>query len=118
MNQLLLTLLVKPKLQKHKVQRKIIREMLKARLHCGHAMKEVHPKMESYLFTDKHGRHLIDVGYSFRFLHKARKVIRHVAQGQGQCLLVGTNPTRAEFLTRFAQNVKCHYVTQKWLGGC
>lgn len=117
MNQPLFIQPQKPKLPRHKAQLKIIRQMLKARLHCGHAMQEVHPKMQPYLFTDKHGRHLIDIGYSFRCLHKARKVVRHVARIQGQCLLVGTHPTRAEYLTRFAKNIKCHYVTQKWLGG-
>jgi small subunit ribosomal protein S2 len=94
-----------------------VEEMIKAGVHCGHPVAELNPKMKPYLFTQSKGRHVIDLFYTLRLLKEAINFVSKIASNNGQFLIVGTNPQKAEFIAAYAQGSKCHYVTHKWLGG-
>jgi len=98
-------------------QLNIIRTMFKSGMHSGHAIKEMHYKMKPYLFTHKQGRHVIDIGYTFRLLFKTVQFVGEVAHEGGQFLFIGTNPRKSDYITVYAQKAQCHFVTYKWLGG-
>lgn len=103
--------------QKKNKQLGVIRRMLKTGVHCGHAIKDLHPRMKPYLFTDKNGKHVIDLSYTLRLVLKAVVFIIRVTYDGGQCLIVSTNPQKAEYVVRYAKSAQCHYITYKWLGG-
>lgn len=91
--------------------------MIKAGVHCGHPIQELNPKMKRYLFSEKKGKHIIDIFYTLRLLAEATNFVRQIARNRGQFLIVGTNSQKADFIKHYAQDAQCHYVTYKWLGG-
>jgi small subunit ribosomal protein S2 len=94
-----------------------VKSMIKAGVHCGHPIQELNPKMMPYIFGESKGSHIIDIFYTLRLLHEAIKFVKKIAHNQGQFLIVGTNSQKAEFISHYAQEAQCHYVTHKWLGG-
>jgi small subunit ribosomal protein S2 len=99
------------------LQKSMVKSMIKAGVHCGHSIQELNPKMKPYLFGENKGKYVIDIFYTIRLLSEAVKFVRKIARKNGQFLIVGTNPQKADFIAHYAQNAQCHYVTHKWLGG-
>lgn len=94
-----------------------MKELLEAGVHFGHRSRRWHPKMRSYIFTERNGIHIIDLQQTIRMLDDAYKFVRDTAAEGGTVLLVGTKRQAQENLQMQAERCGMPFVTQRWLGG-
>ena len=94
-----------------------MKELLEAGVHFGHRSRRWHPKMRSYIFTERNGIHIIDLQQTMRMLETAYAFVRDTAAEGGTILFVGTKKQAQDNLE--AQAVRCGmpFITQRWLGG-
>jgi small subunit ribosomal protein S2 len=94
-----------------------MKELLEAGVHFGHRSRRWHPKMRSYIFTERNGIHIIDLQQTIRMLDDAYNFVRDTAAEGGTVLFVGTKKQAQENLAAEAQRCGMPFVTQRWLGG-
>jgi small subunit ribosomal protein S2 len=94
-----------------------MKELLEAGVHFGHRVKRWHPKMRSYIFTERNGIHIIDIQQTIQRLEKATELIREDISGGGMLLFVGTKKQAQENLAEAAIRCRMPYVNERWLGG-
>jgi small subunit ribosomal protein S2 len=94
-----------------------MKELLEAGVHFGHRSRRWHPKMRSYIFTERNGIHIIDLQQTIRMLDEAYNFVRDTAAEGGTILFVGTKKQAQENLAAEAQRCGMPFVTQRWLGG-
>jgi small subunit ribosomal protein S2 len=94
-----------------------MKELLEAGVHFGHRSRRWHPKMRSYIFTERNGIHIIDLQQTIRMLEQAYGFVRDAAAEGGTVLFVGTKKQAQENLAIEAQRCGMPYVTERWLGG-
>ncbi len=103
--------------EKEKVTIVQMKELLEAGVHFGHRSRRWHPKMRSYIFTERNGIHIIDLQQTIRLLGAAYNFVRDTAAEGGIILFVGTKKQGQESIETQAQRCGMPYVTQRWLGG-
>lgn len=94
-----------------------MKELLEAGVHFGHRSRRWHPKMRSYIFTERNGIHIIDLQQTIRLLEEAYNFVRDTAAEGETILFVGTKKQAQESLEAEAKRCGMPYVTQRWLGG-
>nr|YP_009670516.1 ribosomal protein S2 [Passiflora suberosa]QCX29816.1 ribosomal protein S2 [Passiflora suberosa]QNR05212.1 ribosomal protein S2 [Passiflora suberosa] len=105
-----------------------LKEMLKAGLHFGHAIKKWNPKMAPYISgtsisrnrkgnRNSKGNHITDLTRTARFLSEACNLLFHTASSRNEFLIVCTKKRTQNFVARAAIRARCHYVNKKWRGG-
>jgi len=94
-----------------------MKELLEAGIHFGHQLNRWNPKMESYLFGERNGIHIIDLQQTYPLIHSALKVIRDIAAGGGRVLFVGTKRQAQKIIAESAINSGQYYMNHRWLGG-
>ena len=94
-----------------------MKELLEAGVHFGHRSRRWHPKMRSFIFTERNGIHIIDLQQTIRALEKAHDFVRDTAAEGGTILFVGTKKQAQENVEMEAQRCGMPFVTQRWLGG-
>ena len=94
-----------------------MKELLEAGVHFGHRSRRWHPKMRSYVFTERNGIHIIDLQQTIRMLEGAYNFVRDTAAEGGTILFVGTKRQAQENVQAQAQRSGMPHVTQRWLGG-
>lgn len=94
-----------------------IEQMLKAGMHFGHKTSKWNPKMKPYIFTHRHGIHIIDLIKTRKMLGQALEFIEKFAQEGKTILFVGTKLQAKEAIKKVAIETGNPYVTEKWLGG-
>lgn len=94
-----------------------MRELLEAGVHFGHRAKRWHPKMGSYIFTERNGIHIIDIQQTVKRLEAAYELVREDISDGGMLLFVGTKRQAQESISESAERCGMPYVNQRWLGG-
>ncbi len=94
-----------------------MKELLEAGVHFGHRSRRWHPKMRSYIFTERNGIHIIDLQQTIRMLEDAYNFARDTAAEGGTILFVGTKRQAQENIEQQAERCGMPYVTLRWLGG-
>ena len=94
-----------------------MKELLEAGIHFGHQLNRWNPKMESYLFGERNGIHIIDLQQTYPLISNALKVIRDIAAGGGRVLFVGTKRQAQKIIAESAINSGQYYMNHRWLGG-
>lgn len=94
-----------------------MKELLEAGVHFGHRSRRWHPKMRSYIFTERNGIHIIDLQQTIRLLEVAYNFARDTAAEGGTILFVGTKKQAQENLIAQANRCGMPYITERWLGG-
>jgi len=94
-----------------------IKQLLEAGAHFGHQTSRWHPRMKSYIFTNRNGIHIIDLEQTASMLDKAYDFVRQVVAEGGNILLVGTKKQAQQTIEEEAQRCGMFYVNQRWLGG-
>ncbi|NIN69372.1 MAG: 30S ribosomal protein S2 [Anaerolineae bacterium] len=94
-----------------------MKELLEAGVHFGHRVKRWHPKMRSYIFTERNGIHIIDIQQTIRRLEAATDLIKEDISDGGMILFVGTKKQAQEHVAEAAERCGMPYVNQRWLGG-
>jgi small subunit ribosomal protein S2 len=94
-----------------------MKELLEAGVHFGHRSRRWHPKMRSFIFTERNGIHIIDLQQTISRLDIAYNFVRDtVAQG-GVLLFVGTKKQAQDNIREQAVRCGMPYVVNRWLGG-
>ena len=94
-----------------------VKQLLEAGAHFGHQTGHWHPRMKSYIYTQRNGIHIIDLEQTAVFLEKACAYVTDVVSEGGTVLFVGTKRQACEAIEEEAKRCGMYYVNQRWLGG-
>lgn len=94
-----------------------MKELLEAGVHFGHRIKRWHPKMRSYVFTERNGIHIIDIQQTIERLEITTELIKEDVSNGGMLLFVGTKKQAQENVAEAARRCGMPYVNERWLGG-
>ena len=94
-----------------------MRQMLEAGVHFGHQTRRWNPRMRPFIFTERHGIHILDLAKTVPALDVALQQMRAVSSSGQQVLFVGTKKQAREVLRQEADRAAMPYVNTRWLGG-
>jgi len=94
-----------------------MKALLESGVHFGHRTNKWHPKMKSYIFTERNSIHIIDLQQTVKALNEAYNLVRDTAAKGGTVLFVGTKRQAQETILEEAVRCGMPYVTERWLGG-
>jgi len=94
-----------------------MKELLEAGVHFGHQTKRWNPKMKPYIFGERNGIYIIDLGKTARLFKDAEEFVTGLASAGGTVLFVGTKRQAQDAVAEEAQRSSMFYVNQRWLGG-
>ncbi|MEZ4414189.1 MAG: 30S ribosomal protein S2 [Gemmatimonadota bacterium] len=94
-----------------------LNEMLEAGVHFGHQTRRWNPKMRKFIFTERHGIHIIDLRKTLDRLHAAQEAVRQVTLKGERVLFVCTKKQLRGIVEAEASRSGAHWVTERWLGG-
>ena len=92
-------------------------ELLEAGVHFGHQARRWNPKMFPYIYTERHGIHIIDLVQTAQLLTEAYDLIKNYATENKTFLFIGTKRQAASIIQEEAVRSNSFYVNQRWLGG-
>jgi small subunit ribosomal protein S2 len=94
-----------------------MQELLEAGVHFGHQTKRWNPKMKEYIFGERNGIYIIDLGKTVKLFRQAEEFITNLAADGRTMLFVGTKRQAQDVVSEEAQRCGMYYVNQRWLGG-
>jgi small subunit ribosomal protein S2 len=94
-----------------------MKDLLEAGVHFGHQTKRWNPKMKEYIFGERNGIYIIDLGKTARLFRDAEDFVTNLASGGGSLLFVGTKRQAQDAIAEEAQRCGMYFVNQRWLGG-
>jgi small subunit ribosomal protein S2 len=94
-----------------------IKPLLETGVHFGHQPRRWNPEMESYIFTERKGVHIIDLEQTMEAIKEVTHVVtQRVAEGD-TVLFVGTKRQAQDSIQEHAKRCGMPYVNHRWLGG-
>jgi small subunit ribosomal protein S2 len=94
-----------------------MKDLLEAGVHFGHQTKRWNPKMKPFIFGERNGIYIIDLGRTARLYQEAANFVSDVASRGGTLLFVGTKRQAQDAIAEEAQRCGMFFVNQRWLGG-
>ncbi len=94
-----------------------IKELLEAGVHFGHQTKRWNPKMKQYIFGERNGIYIIDLGKTAKLFRTAEEFVHGVCAEGGSVLFVGTKRQAQDAVAEESQRCGMFYVNERWLGG-
>jgi small subunit ribosomal protein S2 len=94
-----------------------MKQLLEAGVHFGHRTRRWHPKMRTFIFTERNGIHIIDLQQTMRQVNNAYTIVRDTVREGGLVLFVGTKKQAQETIKSEAERCGMPYITTRWLGG-
>jgi small subunit ribosomal protein S2 len=94
-----------------------MKQLLEAGVHFGHQTRRWNPKMRPFIFTERNGIHIIDLGQTVTRLEEALEFVRETIRRGDSILFVGTKKQAQESISESATRSGQHYVNSRWLGG-
>jgi small subunit ribosomal protein S2 len=94
-----------------------IKEQLEAGVHFGHQTKRWNPKMKEYIFGQRNGIYIIDLGKTVKLFREALEFVTNLAAEGRTILFVGTKRQAKDVIAEEAQRCGMYYVNERWLGG-
>ena len=94
-----------------------MKALLEGGVHFGHRTNRWHPKMKSYIFTERNGIHIIDLQQTVQCLQTAYDFIRDTVAEGGTVLFVGTKRQAQEAVQLEAERCGMPFVVERWLPG-
>jgi small subunit ribosomal protein S2 len=94
-----------------------LKDLLEAGVHFGHQTKRWNPKMKEYIFGERNGIYIIDLGKTARLFREAEEFVIDLASRGGTILFVGTKRQAQDAIAEQAQACGMFFVNQRWLGG-
>ncbi len=88
-----------------------------AGLHFGHKTNRVNRNMMTYIFDEKDGIHIINLGKTFQLLKSAVAAIRKCVAKNGRILFVGTQHQSKDAARDAAKQCAQYFIVKKWPGG-
>ena len=94
-----------------------MRALLETGVHFGHRTQRWHPRMKSFIFTERNGIHIIDLQQTITRLEEAYNVVRDCVAEGGSVLFVGTKRQAQATISEQSDRCGMPYVSDRWLGG-
>src|ERR1700746_741143 len=94
-----------------------LKDLLEAGVHFGHQTKRWNPKMKPYIFGERNGIYIIDLGRTAKLYREAADFVTNIASRGGTLLFVGTKRQAQDAIAEEAQRCGMFFVNQRWLGG-
>jgi small subunit ribosomal protein S2 len=94
-----------------------LKDLLEAGVHFGHQTKRWNPKMKEYIFGERNGIYIIDLGKTAKLFREAEDFVTDLASRGGTLLFVGTKRQAQDAIAEQAQACSMFFVNQRWLGG-
>jgi len=94
-----------------------MKDLLEAGVHFGHQTKRWNPKMKPYIFGERNGIYIIDLGRTSKLYREAAEFATTLSAQGGTMLFVGTKRQAQDAIAEEAQRCGMFYVNQRWLGG-
>src|SRR6187549_3621773 len=92
-------------------------ELLEAGVHFGHQTKRWNPKMKEYIFGERNGIYIIDLGKTVKLFRDADEFVSNLASDGRTILFVGTKRQAQDVIAEESQRCGMFYVNERWLGG-
>ena len=94
-----------------------MKDLLEAGVHFGHQTKRWNPKMKEYIFGERNGIYIIDLGKTVKLFRDAEEFVTNLAAEGRTILFVGTKRQAQDVIAEEAQRCGMFYVNERWLGG-
>src|ERR1051325_5550075 len=94
-----------------------MQDLLEAGVHFGHQTKRWNPKMKEYIFGERNGIYIIDLGKTLKSFREAETFVTRLASEGRTILFVGTKRQAQDVIAEEAQRCAMFYVNERWLGG-
>ncbi|MEO8070926.1 MAG: 30S ribosomal protein S2 [Acidobacteriota bacterium] len=94
-----------------------MKDLLEAGVHFGHQTKRWNPKMKPYIFGERNGIYIIDLGRTAKLYREAAEFVTNLASRGGTFLFVGTKRQAQDAIAEEAARCGMFFVNQRWLGG-
>jgi small subunit ribosomal protein S2 len=94
-----------------------MKDLMEAGVHFGHQTKRWNPKMREYIFGQRNGIYIIDLGKTVKLFREAEDFITNLAAEGRTILFVGTKRQAKDVIAEEAQRCAMFYVNERWLGG-
>src|SRR6516165_11931369 len=92
-------------------------ELLEAGVHFGHQTKRWNPKMKPYIFGERNGIYILDLGKTLKLFRDAEEFVARLAAEGRTILFVGTKRQAQDVIAEEAQRCGMYFVNERWLGG-
>jgi small subunit ribosomal protein S2 len=92
-------------------------DLLEAGVHFGHQTKRWNPKMKEYIFGERNGIYIIDLGKTLKLVRQAEEFVTRLATEGRTVLFVGTKRQAQDVIAEEAARCGMFHVNQRWLGG-
>src|SRR5512145_2617258 len=94
-----------------------MKELLEAGVHFGHQTKRWNPKMKEYIFGERNGIYIIDLGKTLKLFRRAEEFVTNLASEGRTILFVGTKRQAQDVVAEEAVRCGMFFINQRWLGG-
>jgi len=94
-----------------------MKDLLEAGVHFGHQTKRWNPKMKEYIFGERNGIYIIDLGKTVKLFRDAEEFVTNLAAEGRTILFVGTKRQAQDVIAEEAQRCAMFFVNERWLGG-
>ena len=94
-----------------------MKDLLEAGVHFGHQTKRWNPKMKPYIFGERNGIYILDLGRTAKLYREAAEFVTNLAAQGGTVLFVGTKRQAQDAISEESQRCGMFHVNQRWLGG-
>jgi small subunit ribosomal protein S2 len=94
-----------------------LKDLLEAGVHFGHQTKRWNPKMKEYIFGERNGIYILDLGKTAKLFRTAEEFVMNLASDGRTILFVGTKRQAQDAISEEAQRCSMFFVNQRWLGG-
>ncbi len=94
-----------------------MKDLLEAGVHFGHQTKRWNPKMKEFIFGERNGIYIIDLGKTVKLFRQAEEFVASLASEGKTVLFVGTKRQAQDVIAEEAVRCGMFYVNQRWLGG-
>jgi small subunit ribosomal protein S2 len=94
-----------------------MKDLLEAGVHFGHQTKRWNPKMKEYIFGERNGIYIIDLGKTVKLFREAEEYVTNLAAENRTLLFVGTKRQAQDVIAEEAQRCGMFFVNERWLGG-
>ncbi len=86
-------------------------------MHFGHLKRKWNPAMAPYIFMEKNGIHIIDLGKTEAKLNEAANAMKQIAKSGRKILFVATKKQAKDIVAEKVKAINMPYVTERWPGG-
>jgi len=94
-----------------------MKDLLEAGVHFGHQTKRWNPKMKQYIFGERNGIYILDLGKTVKLFREAEEFVTSLATNGRTVLFVGTKRQAKDVVAEEAVRCGMYFVNERWLGG-